>query len=64
MISVACHKKPSLLSVNDIRALYGQTKLFCETSAGVINYVLVFCETMLKREATEIEFCPLPLFFK
>ena len=33
-----------------------QPRQFCETSAGVTNCVIAFCETMQKRGATEIEF--------
>ena len=41
--------------------LYRQLRQFCETSSEVANYVFVFCETMWKPGATEIEFWCLPL---
>ena len=36
--------------------LYRQPRQFCETSAEVTNYVIAFCETMWKSDATEIVF--------
>ena len=52
MVSAACHKKPLLLSVSNVRL----PRQFCETSAEVTNYVVASCETMGKPAATEIEF--------